>query len=154
MSQPPLSARPAPFLPTESLRALSEAARAAGTGQAFDELWTARRFLDGTPAAVAVLDPELRYLYLNDTLAALNGLPVEDHLGRPMPEVIPGSGPSAKVAREVIRTGRAQTVVFDGRVPVDAADTPRWWLGAFHRLDGENGEVQDALQQLGRSSTK
>lgn len=141
MTRPHLSARSAPFLPSETLRELSEAARAAGTGQVLDELWTARRFLDGTPAAVAVLDSELRYLYLNDTLAKFNGLPVEDHIGRPMPEVIPGSGPSAEVVREVIRTGRPQTVVFDGRVPVDPLDVPRWWLGAFHRLDGENGEI-------------
>ncbi|MFC8428415.1 SpoIIE family protein phosphatase [Streptomyces sp. NPDC057253] len=144
MTHPRPSAPAAPFLPSETLRALSKAARAAGTGrtgQALDELWTARRFLDGTPAAVAVLDTELRYLYLNESLARFNGLPVEDHLGRPMPEVIPGSGPSAAVAREVIRTGRAQTVVFDGRVPVDQVDAPRWWLGAFHRLDGEDGQV-------------
>ncbi|NEB00877.1 SpoIIE family protein phosphatase [Streptomyces sp. SID13726] len=141
MPRPRLSARPAPFLSSEMLRELSEAARAAGTGQVLDELWTARRFLDGTPAAVAVLDPELRYLYLNDTLAELNGLSVGEHLGRPMPEVIPGSGPSAEVAHEVIRTGRAQTVVFDGRTPVDPVDVPRWWLGAFHRLEGEDGEI-------------
>jgi PAS domain-containing protein len=134
MTHPRLSAPSAPFLPSETLRELSEAARVAGTGQVLDELWTARRFLDGTPAAVAVLDADLRYLYLNDTLARLNGLPVEEHLGRPMPEVIPGSGPSAEVAREVLRTGRPQTVVFDGRPPDDTVDVPRWWLGAFHRL--------------------
>ncbi|MEU9166312.1 SpoIIE family protein phosphatase [Streptomyces sp. NPDC048420] len=141
MTHPRLYTRSAPFLPSETLRELSEAARAAGTGQVLDELWTARRFLDGTPAAVAVLDADLRYLYLNDTLAEFNGLPVEDHIGRPMPEVIPGSGPSAEVVREVIRTGRPQTVVFDGRAPVDPVDAPRWWLGAFHRLDGEDGEI-------------
>ncbi|MFK4106330.1 SpoIIE family protein phosphatase [Streptomyces sp. NPDC019531] len=141
MTHRPLYARSAPFLASETLHELSEVARAAGTGQVLDELWTARRFLDGTPAAVAVLDSELRYLYLNDTLAGFNGLPVEDHIGRPMPEVIPGSGPSADVVREVIRTGRPQTVVFDSRVPLDPVDVPRWWLGAFHRLDGEDGEI-------------
>ncbi|MEU0425628.1 PAS domain-containing protein [Streptomyces canus] len=86
-----------------------------------DELSTARRFLDGTPAAVAVLDANLRHLYLNDTLARFNGLPVEEHLGRPMPQVLPGSGPSAEPAREVLRTGAPQTVVFDGRAPYDQA---------------------------------
>ncbi|EDY61194.2 LOW QUALITY PROTEIN: magnesium or manganese-dependent protein phosphatase, partial [Streptomyces sviceus ATCC 29083] len=141
MTHPRSSARSAPFLSSGTLRELSEAARAAGTGQVLDELWTARRFLDGTPAAVAVLDADLRYLYLNDTLAEFNGLPVDEHLGRPMPEVIPGSGPSAEVAREVLRTGRPQTVVFDGRVPDPTVDVPRWWLGAFHRLDGEDGEI-------------
>ncbi|MFF0013556.1 SpoIIE family protein phosphatase [Streptomyces sp. NPDC005374] len=141
MTHPRVSARSAPFLPSETLRELSEAARTAGAGQVPAELWTARRFLDGTSAAVAVLDTELRYLYLNDALADVNGLPVEEHLGRPMPEVIPGSGASAEVAREVLRTGRPQTVVFDSRVAVDPADVQRWWLGAFHRLDGENGEI-------------
>ncbi|MDH6520814.1 hypothetical protein M2163_002202 [Streptomyces sp. SAI-135] len=141
MSHPRLSARSAPFLSSRTLRELSEAARAAGTGEVLDELWTARRFLDGTPAAVAVLDADLRYLYLNDTLAEVNGLPVEEHLGRPMPEVVPGSGPSAEVAREVLSTGRPQTVVFDGRVPDHTVDVPRWWLGAFHRLEAEDGVI-------------
>lgn len=141
MTHPRVSGRSAPRLPSETLRELSEAARLAAAGQPPAELWAARRFLEGTQAAVAVLDPELRYLYLNEALADVNGLPVEDHLGRPMPEVIPGSGASAEVAREVIRTGRPQTVVFDGPVPVDRADVQRWWLGAFHRLDGENGEI-------------
>lgn len=141
MTHPRLSARTAPFLSSGTLRELSEAARAAGTGEVLDELWTARRFLDGTPAAVAVLDTDLRYLYLNDTLAEVNGLPVEEHLGRPMPEVIPGSGPSAEVAREVLRTGRPRTVVFDGRVPDHTVDVPRWWLGAFHRLEAEDGAI-------------
>ncbi|MFI0509392.1 SpoIIE family protein phosphatase [Streptomyces sp. WSLK1-5] len=140
MTQPRPSARSARFLSSGTLRELSEAARAAGSGEALDELWTAR-FLDGTPAAVAVLDAELRYLYLNETLAEVNGLPVEEHLGRPMPEVIPGSGPSAEVAREVLRTGRPQTVVFDGRAPDHAGDVPRWWLGAFHRLEAEDGGI-------------
>ena len=58
MTHPRLSARSAPFLPSGTIRELSEAARAAGTGQAPDELWTPRLFLDGTPAAVAVLDAD------------------------------------------------------------------------------------------------
>lgn len=91
MTYPRLSVPSAPFLPWETLRELSEAARAAGTGQVPDERWTARLFLDGTPAAVAVLDADLRYLYLNDTLARFNGLPVEEHLGRPYrPRARPG----------------------------------------------------------------
>src|ERR1044072_2578571 len=109
MTHPRLSARSAPFLPSGTIRALSEAARGGGRGHAPAGLWPARLFLDGTPAAVAVLDADLRYLYLNDTLARFNGLPVEEHLGRPMPEVIPGSGPSAELAREVLRTGLPQT---------------------------------------------
>ncbi|WP_406390923.1 hypothetical protein OG806_06230 [Streptomyces sp. NBC_00882] len=62
MTRPRLSAPSAPFLPSETLRELSEAARAAGTGQVLDELWTAGRFLDGTPAALAVLDADLRHV--------------------------------------------------------------------------------------------
>lgn len=143
---PRLTARLAPFLTSATLRALSEAVRNGSdrgpeTDRALDELWLGRRFLDETPAAIGILDTDLRYLYVNDALAQANGVPVEEHLGRPMPEVIPGSGPSADVAREVLRTGRPQVVVFDGRAPVDPVDVPRWWLGAFQRLSSADGEI-------------
>ncbi|MFI1722675.1 SpoIIE family protein phosphatase [Streptomyces sp. NPDC020489] len=140
------TAPPDPFLTSAALRALSEAVRdAAGRApqadRVVDELRLGRRLLDETPAGIGILDQRLRYLYVNDALAKANGLPVEEHLGRPMPEVIPGSGPSAEVAREVLRTGRPQVVVFDGRPPADPVDVPRYWLGAFQRLDADDGEV-------------
>ena len=40
-------------------------------------------------AGLALLDRELRYLRLNERLAAMNGAPLEAHLGRTVREVVP-----------------------------------------------------------------
>ncbi len=41
------------------------------------------------PIGLCSLDTNLRYTQINDWLAALNGLPVEAHLGRTLREVLP-----------------------------------------------------------------
>ena len=51
-------------------------------------------------------DHALRYVRLNPALAELDGLPVEAHLGRTMPDVLPRMSPEVFDAfREVLRTG-------------------------------------------------
>lgn len=50
-------------------------------------------FFTGAPAGLAILDADLRFVRINDRLAELHLLPVEDHLGRPLREVLPGLSP-------------------------------------------------------------
>ena len=42
-----------------------------------------------SPVGLCALDTNLRYIHINDWLAAINGLPVEAHLGRTIREVLP-----------------------------------------------------------------
>jgi PAS domain S-box-containing protein len=44
---------------------------------------------DGAPVGLAFLDRDLRYMNLNRRLAAMNGRPMEEHLGRTVAEMIP-----------------------------------------------------------------
>lgn len=44
---------------------------------------------DSAPVGLAFLDREMRYVYLNRRLAALDGRPVLDHLGRTVEEMVP-----------------------------------------------------------------
>lgn len=46
-------------------------------------------FLTSSPMAVAFLDKDLRYIYANEALAAVNGVPLTEHLGRTVWEVLP-----------------------------------------------------------------
>jgi PAS domain S-box-containing protein len=46
---------------------------------------------DGAPVGLAFVDADLRYVSINARLAALNGKPVSEHLGRTIEEVIPES---------------------------------------------------------------
>jgi len=59
------------------------------------------------PIGIAFLDRELRYVRINENLAAANGLPVQEHLGRPLPEVIPELAPQLLPdLHRVLETGR------------------------------------------------
>lgn len=44
---------------------------------------------DGVPVGLCLLDRKLRYVSLNKRLAQINGLPLVEHLGRTVPEIIP-----------------------------------------------------------------
>ena len=46
-------------------------------------------FLAASPVGLAFLDRDLRYRHANEAIAAINGLPLETHLGRTLGEVLP-----------------------------------------------------------------
>lgn len=46
---------------------------------------------DGAPVGLAFVDAELRYVSVNQRLASLNGISVEDHLGRKLSDVMPSA---------------------------------------------------------------
>ncbi|MFJ9624077.1 SpoIIE family protein phosphatase [Streptomyces sp. NPDC101181] len=64
-------------------------------------------FLARSPVGMAVLDPELRYLWLNDTLERFGGVPREQRLGRRPGDVLPGAlaAPLERLMRQVLATG-------------------------------------------------
>lgn len=99
-----------------------------------------RQILDGTPAAVGVLDTDLRFLYVNPTLALMNGLPAEDHLGRTVAEVVPEVDARDEVLRAVLVDGVPRETVSSGHTHADSPLERRFWHGAYHRLE-HGGEV-------------
>lgn len=64
-------------------------------------------FLTRSPVGMAVLDPELRYIWLNDTLEQFGGVPREQRLGRRPADVLPGllAAPIERLMRQVLATG-------------------------------------------------
>jgi two-component system, cell cycle sensor histidine kinase and response regulator CckA len=58
------------------------------------------------PIGLCCFDREFRYLHINEWLAALNGLPVEEHIGRPLAEVIPALAPILEpILHKILETG-------------------------------------------------
>ena len=58
------------------------------------------------PVGLCAFDTDLRYLSINAWLAALNGIPVEDHLGRTIGEVLPDLASTIEPQlQQVIETG-------------------------------------------------
>ncbi|SEM44766.1 SpoIIE family protein phosphatase [Streptacidiphilus jiangxiensis] len=106
-------------------------------------------FFTQAPVGMAVYDPDLRFVRLNDALAATNGLSVEEHLGRRVTEVLPGlNGEEIEaVMRSVLISGEP---VVDARshglTPSDP-DNEHAWSASYFRLEEPSGRV------LGVSST-
>ncbi|MFD0529751.1 PAS domain-containing protein [Kitasatospora arboriphila] len=60
-----------------------------------------------SPLGIAVLDTELRYTAVNSTLAEMNGVPMEDHVGRTTGETLPerAADEITAIQRQVLATG-------------------------------------------------
>ncbi len=60
------------------------------------ELWLRDQrlssFFSNATAGLCIVDANLRFLQINETLAAMNGLPVHEHLGRTLKQLFPGFG--------------------------------------------------------------
>ncbi len=74
------------------------------------------------PIGLCVIDLNLRYMYINHRLAAINGVPVEEHLGRTVREVLPDVAEGIEPQlRRVIETGEP---IFGGTVEAETAARP------------------------------
>jgi PAS domain S-box-containing protein len=61
---------------------------------------------DHAPLGLTVLDRELRYVRINPALAEINGMSVEDHLGKTIYEVVPEvAAVAGDIFKEVLRSG-------------------------------------------------
>lgn len=95
------------------------------------------------PLGLALLSPELRFLRINERLAAWHGLPVAAHLGKKIHEVIPDlAGAVEELLRRVFATGEpVLEVEMQARVQT-APDHYRTGLVNFFPLKNPQGKVQ------------
>ncbi|MDX3098520.1 SpoIIE family protein phosphatase [Streptomyces sp. ME01-24h] len=96
-----------------------------------------------SPIGLGVLDTDLRYLSVNPALAAMHGVPEDDHIGRTFREVLPGARFrfAENALRQVLRTG---TPIVDryvvGRTPADLT-ADRAWSVSYYRLEDHDGRA-------------
>jgi PAS domain S-box-containing protein len=102
------------------------------------------------PIGICFLDTDLRYVRINERLAALNRLPVEEHIGRSIREVIPDYAPEFEAfCRRVIETGEAADMEFRAVEPEEPGEM-RWWSVNFYPLteDGVVKGVSVVVQEI------
>ncbi len=80
------------------------------------------------PEAFALFDTDLRYVRVNDALAATHGLPAADHVGRTLDEVFPGSAHAAPL-RRVLETGEP---IVDVEISATVAGGRKTWLTSYY----------------------
>ncbi len=99
-------------------------------------------FYRTTPVGLCMVDPDLRYVRINERLAAINGQPVEAHLDRTMQEMAPGIAPQlVPLCRRVVETGEP---VIDQEVSGATAATAgamRSWLVSYHPIKDLDGGI-------------
>jgi PAS domain S-box-containing protein len=91
---------------------------------------------------LCVLDAELRWVRINETLAEMNGFPPEAHLGRRVRELLPDIADQAEpMLRRILETGEAvHDVELVGETPSRPGVT-RVWREQFLPLRAADGRV-------------
>ncbi|RKH28518.1 PAS domain S-box protein [Corallococcus sp. CA041A] len=105
--------------------------------------------MDITPVGFAFYDRDLRYVHVNAALAAMNGLPVEAHLGRHVSEVLPELG--TMLAPRLALALESDAPVQDLGLQVETPAAPgeaRFWFGSYSRVRGSGGAVLGVIASL------
>lgn len=95
------------------------------------------------PIGLAFFSRDHRYLRVNEELARFNGLPVSEHIHRPIREII-GDHEKAvgKAVDLVFETGRTlRDLEFTAASPSEP-ELPRHWLTGFYPVKNDRGEVE------------
>jgi len=92
------------------------------------------------PIGLGILDTDLRIVRINERLAEINGFPVEAHIGRTVPEILPKLADEIeKLFYAVLETGQpVLNVEISGETPAQPG-VQRTWLESWLPLkDGEH----------------
>jgi two-component system sensor histidine kinase/response regulator len=94
------------------------------------------------PVGLAFLDRGLRVIMVNDYLAAVNGIPAAEHIGRTLPELLGAKGMAIEEPyRRVLASGRPLIEVEDsGDSPADPGEM-RHWICSYYPVHGPEREL-------------
>lgn len=134
-----MASRATALIAQAQLHAREQAARE----EAQRSLAMVNTLLASTPVGIAFLDRELRYLRVNETMAGINALPLAEHLGRTIHEVL--APPLAQVLEPILRG------VLETGVPSESLEFPtppgvdrlrgRTWLSSYYPVRTQAGEL-------------
>lgn len=89
----------------------------------------------------AVCDADLRYRTLNESLAVMNGLPIEAHLGKTFHEVLGGLGTRVECLAKIVLDHRRSVFNHDlaGKLPFRTE--PGYWIENLFPITDSTGRV-------------
>lgn len=125
----------------ENVEALLDGPGAADLPRLVEEYGLLHQLVEGTEAGVVVLDPDLRFLYVNPHMVRLSGLSAEELLGRTLAEASPDVDRPESVLRQVLYDGQPRELVGTGHTRADQPFTRRAWHATYHRLQNGQGRV-------------
>jgi PAS domain S-box-containing protein len=125
---------------------LETAAILSSERQALRESDEIRSLLDtligSAPIGFDFVDRELRFVRINEALAANNGLPVEEHIGRTVREVLPDLADAVEpLLRQVLETGEPILDMEVGGETQAQPGVPRIWRESLYPVRNSDGEI-------------
>ncbi len=94
-----------------------------------------RGIVEETLAPVAILDEQLRYLYVNPAFVRVSGVPASTFLGRTLGDVLPDVQGPTDIVLKVMEDGRPREATVTGTTRVPSSVGRRLWRAVFHRLE-------------------
>jgi transcriptional regulator with GAF, ATPase, and Fis domain len=124
---------------TESL----DQAYGSAFGQSANTTLEMDQLYQSAPIGLALLDTQLCYVRINDTLAKLHHLPAEDHIGKHITQVTHDLHPTLKESLlHILSAGEQVTnIEIDGRMSLGCPDEGRWLIN-LHPLLNASGALQ------------
>ena len=94
------------------------------------------------PIGLAVLGPDLRFRYVNERLAAMNGIAPADHIGKSVGDLLPQYRDiTEEIGNRVLRSGEAvRNLEIAGETPAEPG-VHRQWLEHWLPLTDDAGQV-------------
>jgi PAS domain S-box-containing protein len=93
------------------------------------------------PVGLCLIGADLRYLRINERLAAMNGLPADEHLGRTVGEVMPEAAPYfAPLLRRIMESGRP-VLDWQFRTEKSPAGGQRDLLASYYPVKAASGDI-------------
>ena len=99
-----------------------------------------RQFLDAPNVGFAVCDADLRFLFINQALAEMNGVPIEAHLGKTLQDILGATAETiAPIFQRVFNTG--QTLEFELTAKLPTRNEVGHWTEHFFPIKDAKGKV-------------
>lgn len=97
---------------------------------------------DAVPVGLCVINRDLQFLQVNETMASFNGCPAQDHIGRDVSEVVPELEPAARQLMEnLIDTGEPLAPFeVEGETIAESGER-RFWLEFWSPIKNDTGDV-------------
>jgi DNA-binding CsgD family transcriptional regulator len=94
---------------------------------------------------IAICDADLRYLKINDTLAALNGIPAEAHIGKTVPEIIGKAALTVEPAMKSVLTTGQSLLNVEVVAELPARSDERHWVVNFLPVKDSSGKTEQVI---------
>ncbi|MEG4502067.1 PAS domain S-box protein [Microcoleus sp. F6_B4] len=98
--------------------------------------------LEASPLAICFMDREMRFIRINQVLAELNGLPIEQHLGQDFRQLLPEHAAKfAPVIQQVLETGQPVLNLEMSGEPDGKPGYFGCWVANYYPVKNESGEI-------------